>query len=42
MNIKEEKYYQYPNEKEINKSLDTFWENNDIQTLFWKRYFKEN
>ena len=30
-----------PNKKEINESLDTFWENNDIQMIFWKKYFKE-
>ena len=41
MNIKEEKDYQYPNKEEINKSLDTLWENNDIQMIFWKNYFKE-
>ena len=41
MNIKEEKDYQYPNKKEINELLDTLWENNDIQMIFWKKYFKE-
>ena len=41
MNIKEEKDYQYPTKEEIYKSLDTFWENNDIQMIFWKKYFKE-
>ena len=41
MNIKEEKDYQYPTKKENHKSLDTLWENNDIQMIFWKKYFKE-
>ena len=41
MNIKEEKDYQYPTNEEIYKSLDTLWENNDIQMIFWKKYFKE-
>ena len=36
-----EKDYQYPTKEEIYKSLDTFWENNDIQMIFWKKYFKE-
>ena len=27
--------------EEIHKSLDTLWENNDIQMIFWKKYFKE-
>ena len=38
---KEEKYYQYPTKEEIHKSLDTLWENNDIQMIFLKKYFKE-
>ena len=38
---KEEKNYQYPNKEEIHKLLDAFWENNDIQMIFWKKYFKE-
>ena len=41
MNIKEEKGYQYPTKEEIHKSLDTLWENYDMQMIFWKRYFKE-
>lgn len=41
MKIKEEKKYQYPNQKEIKKQLDQLWENNDIQMIFWKKYFKD-
>ena len=41
MKIKEEKDYQYPTKEVIHKSLDTLWENNDIQMIFWKKYFKE-
>ena len=40
MNIKEEKDYQYPTKEEIIKSMDTLWENNDIQMIFWKKYLK--
>ena len=32
--IKEEKDYQYPTKEEINKQMDTLWENNDIQKIF--------
>ena len=42
MIIKEEKDYQYPTKEEIIKSMDRLWENNDIQMIFWKKYFKEN
>ena len=41
MKIKEEKKYQYPNKKQIKKQLDQLWENNDIQMIFWKKYFKD-
>lgn len=39
--IKEEKDYKYPTKEEIHKSLDQLWENNDIQMIFWKKYFKD-
>ena len=42
MKIKEEKDYKYPTKEEIHKSLDALWENNDIQMVFLKKYFKEN
>lgn len=38
--IKEEKEYEYPTKDEIIKSMDMLWENNDIQMIFWKKYFK--
>ena len=41
MIIKEEKDYQYPTKEEIIKSMEILWENNDIQMIFWKKYFKE-
>lgn len=40
MKIKEEKEYEYPTKEEIHKSFDMLWENNDIQMIFWKKYFK--
>ena len=39
--IKEEKDYQYPTKEEIKKQMDTLWENNDIQMILWKKYFKD-
>ena len=39
--IKEEKDYKYPTKEEIKKQLDHLWENNDIQMIFWKKYFKD-
>lgn len=39
--IKEEKDYKYPTKEEIKKQMDTLWENNDIQMIFWKKYFKD-
>ena len=39
--IKEEKDYQYPTKEEIIKQMDHLWENNDIQMIFWKKYFKD-
>ena len=41
MKIKEEKDYKYPTKEEIIKQMDTLWENNDIQMIFWKKYFKD-
>lgn len=41
MKIKEDKKYQYPTPKQIKKQLDHLWENNDIQMIFWKKYFKD-
>lgn len=41
MKIKEEKEYEYPTKDEIIKSMDALWENNDIQIILWKKYFKE-
>ena len=41
MIIKEEKDYEYPIKEEIIRSMETLWENNDIQMIFWKKYFKE-
>ena len=41
MIIKEEKDYEYPTKEEIAKSMETLWENNDIQMIFWKKYFKD-
>ena len=41
MIIKEEKVYEYPTKEEVIKSMNTLWENNDIQMIFWKKYFKE-
>ena len=41
MKINEEKDYKYPTKEEIHKSLDMLWENNDIQMIFWKKYFKD-
>ena len=41
MKIKEEKDYKYPTKEKIIKQMDTLWENNDIQMIFWKKYFKE-
>lgn len=38
--IKEEKDYKYPTKEEIIKQMDQLWENNDIQMIFWKKYFK--
>lgn len=40
MKIKEEKEYEYPTKDEIIKSIDELWENNDVQMIFWKKYFK--
>ena len=41
--IKEEKEkdYKYPTKEEIIKQMDHLWENNDIQMIFWKKYFKD-
>lgn len=41
MEIKEEKEYEYPTKDEIIKSMDELWENNDIQMILWKKYFKD-
>lgn len=41
MKIKEEKDYKYPTKEEIIKQMDHLWENNDIQMIFWKKYFKD-
>lgn len=41
MKIKEEKDYKYPTKEEIKKQLDHLWENNDIQMILWKKYFKD-
>ena len=38
--MKEEKEYEYPTKNEIIHSLDMLWENNDVQMIFWKKYFK--
>ena len=40
MKIKEEKEYEYPTKDEIIHSFDMLWENNDVQMIFWKKYFK--